>query len=89
MTIERLNHETVAAVTYGTAPCNRSATGYGNKIPTPWTIRGHDGRTRRVYAICHSNVSTCYVLQRGRRLILDIDTEHACELAREAARRPD
>ena len=44
-----------------TAPVNRSRTGYGSKIPTEHMVH-YNGRWRRVYAICYSNVATLYIL---------------------------
>ena len=46
------------------APRNRSATGYGRKIPTDYMVkldRGPRSRWQRVYAICYSNVASHYV----------------------------
>ena len=41
-----------------------TATGYGDKLPTIYKVRVQ-GRWRRVYSRCHSNVSTEYVLIDG------------------------
>ncbi len=43
------------------APKNPSRTGYGSKLPTEHSVH-FNGRWRRVYAICHSNVSTFYII---------------------------
>ena len=46
------------------APLNRSATGYGNRIPTRYMIKLDRGRVtywHRVYAICYSNAASYYV----------------------------
>lgn len=44
-----------------TTPRNRSASGYGNKLPTHWMVR-FGKRNYRVYAICWSNVASYYIL---------------------------
>lgn len=59
------------------APGHNSATGYGNKLPSQVRLHCADNRIRRVYAICYSNVSTAYILYKGERILIDIDTEHA------------
>ena len=61
----------------GKTPKHNSATGYGNKLPSQVRLRCADNRTRRVYAICQGNTSTAYILYKGERLILDVNTEHA------------
>lgn len=48
-----------------------TASGYGGKIPTPHKIR-HNNREKRVYCMCYSNSGTLYILNHGKRLILDI-----------------
>lgn len=58
------------------APHARSASGYGDRIPTPYRVR-YIGRWRRVYAICYGNASSVYVNVAGARQFLDIDTEYA------------
>lgn len=51
------------------APLYYSATGYGSKIPTDYTV--FDGkRNRRVYAICYSNCASHYVLVKGEQLFI-------------------
>ena len=59
------------------APKNNSATGYGNKLPSCVRLRCADNRIRRVYAVCHSNASTAYIIYKGERILIDMDTEHA------------
>jgi len=51
-------------------PANRSVTGYGGQIPTRYTITSPDNRTRRVYAICYSNVASLYCIAHGKRLFI-------------------
>ena len=37
-----------------------TASGYGARIPTEYMVK-YNGRWRRVYAICYSNVSTLFI----------------------------
>jgi hypothetical protein len=55
-------------------PPVRSATGYGRKLPTRYKVRTIDQRWRRVYCCCFSNVGTCYIVQNGENVIVDITT---------------
>lgn len=43
------------------APKSPSRTGYGSKLPTEHQIH-LNGRWRRVYSVCFSNVATFYVV---------------------------
>jgi len=52
------------------APRNRSETGYGPKIPTRYRIKCSDNRTRRVYAVCYSNVASHYIIVNGKDLYI-------------------
>lgn len=49
-----------------------TATGYGSKLPSRYMIKWH-GRWYRVYSICHSNVSTEYVLIGGKKVIVTLN----------------
>jgi len=51
------------------APKNPSRTGYGSKIPTQYRVF-FNGRWRRVYAICFSNVATHYIPDGKDKLIV-------------------
>lgn len=51
------------------APKNPSRTGYGSKIPTEYRVH-YNGRWRRVYAICFSNVATFYIPDGKDKLIV-------------------
>jgi hypothetical protein len=42
-------------------PRNPYRSGFGRKIPTHYTLKCSDGRTRRVYCICFSNSGSLYV----------------------------
>ncbi len=57
----------------GTAPAyGRSASGFGSKIPTGYTVR-FSGRWRRVYVAQYSNnVSSAYIVYQGVRCYLTI-----------------
>lgn len=45
----------------------RNACGYGNRIATPYLVRlAGNGPWRRVYAVCHSNVASHYVVVKGQ-----------------------
>ena len=59
----------VKRVTTSTPHSGRTTSGYGSKLPTCYMI--HVGnRWRRVYAICWSNVSTCYIIKNGERIVI-------------------
>lgn len=49
-----------------------TASGYGSRIPTEWTVRlpGKGARWYRVYCRIYSNSGTCYVKSQGRELIV-------------------
>lgn len=48
----------------------QNQSGYGNKISTDYMA--HKGnKTYRVYAICHSNVASHYILLKGKRLFIN------------------
>ena len=47
----------------------QTASGYGRKLSTPY-VTYFGGRRRRVYCCCYSNLGTCYVIERGRWLIV-------------------
>jgi len=53
----------------------RTATGYGDKVPTPFRIK-YEGHWRRVYMIQWSNVGTPYILCKKNKLLLDSTTEY-------------
>lgn len=44
-------------------------TGYGGKIPTQYKIK-HENRWKRLYCMIYSNSGTCYILSKGKRLIV-------------------
>lgn len=51
-----------------------TVSGYGRKLPTRYKVRTIDQRWRRVYCCCFSNVGTCYIVQNGENVIVDITT---------------
>ncbi|MFU3805811.1 hypothetical protein ACM7G9_09110 [Pseudomonas aeruginosa] len=62
-------------------PAVRSRTGYGKDLPTPYLI-DWEGRRRRVYAVCFSNVASFYIrtnrdTDNGGRIFVTIDREGA------------
>lgn len=54
----------------GIAPRNRSATGYGSKLPTSYEIK-YEGRWRRVYTMIYSNAGVTYVIVKGEKIIVN------------------
>lgn len=53
---------------FGLLP-GQGADGYGNRITTDYAVK--IGRyTLRVYAICHSNVASHYVVFKGQKMFL-------------------
>lgn len=62
----------------------RTASGYGNKLPTQYMVRaaGKGQQWRRVYCICHSNVGSLYVAVKGeRRFLREYELDEALERA--------
>jgi hypothetical protein len=55
----------------------QTATGYGGKIPTRFTLRYGEGHMRhaRVYAMCYGNGSSLYIVVKGEELFIDPATE--------------
>jgi len=52
----------------------QTASGYGRKLATPWMVQVN-GRWRRVYCCCFSNIGTCFIgksLNRGTVLHSDV-----------------
>lgn len=50
-------------------PRNRSRSGYGSKLPTPYLLQVAK-RWHRVYAICWSNASTLYIRKGGQNVYI-------------------
>lgn len=50
---------------------NTDAQGYGNKIRCDYMVQiNNAARWFRVYAICHSNVSSTYIMTKGEKLFI-------------------
>ena len=47
----------------------QTATGYGSKLTTRYKVP-YNGRLYRVYAICHSNVASHYIIVKGQQLFI-------------------
>lgn len=62
-------------------PRNPYANGYGSRIPTRYMLK-LGKRWHRVYVVQWSNAGSAYVLERGARLFLSIETQSALEDAR-------
>ena len=50
---------------------NYTASGYGSKIPTQYTIF-HDEKWRRVYCCIYSNIGSLYVMQGREKIIVNV-----------------
>ena len=48
---------------------SQTTSGYGDKLLTVYQIKD-EGRWKRVYCRCFSNIGTCYFLRRGRRIVV-------------------
>lgn len=48
---------------------HETATGYGSKLTTRYKIE-HKGRRYRVYATCHGNCGSLYIVTHGKRIYL-------------------
>jgi hypothetical protein len=51
-----------------------TVSGYGNNLPTPYEVR-HNGKWKRVRAICYSNAATYFIRSKGEKLIVDFYDE--------------
>lgn len=49
-----------------------TATGYGNKLHTPYML-DYDRKRRRLYCRCFSNVGVTYIIVRGEEVIVDVE----------------
>ena len=47
----------------------KTATGYGKKIPTSWKVR-YLGKLRRIYQDVYSNSGVSYIIVNGKKLYL-------------------
>ena len=51
------------------AGLQKTATGYGTKIPTSWKVR-YLGKLRRIYQDVYSNSGVSYIIVNGKKLYL-------------------
>ena len=51
------------------AGLQKTATGYGTKIPTSWKVR-YLGKLRRIYQDVYSNSGVSYIIVNGKKLNL-------------------
>lgn len=49
------------------AGLQKTASGYGTKLPTRYTVT-FQGRERRIYADCYSNVAATYIIVNGQKV---------------------
>ena len=49
------------------AGLQKTASGYGIKIPTRYTVT-YQGKERRIYADCCSNVASTYIIVNGQKV---------------------
>ena len=54
------------------APRFYSASGYGSRIPTGYMV-WRNGRWRRVYCVCWSNVGSLYIGRGSSKIFVTID----------------
>ena len=73
--IEYTNPDMVTGVKVTKTPVNRSATGYGPKLPSRFMVH-YAGRWRRVYVAQYGNAGTAFIVHGGKHLVLDADTEY-------------
>lgn len=60
-----------------------TATGYGNKLTTPYKVR-YKGHDRRVYCVCHSNIGSLYVMVKGvKEYLRDCDVPSSGDIKKE------
>jgi hypothetical protein len=49
---------------------SQTASGYGLKLTSPRVVRLSDGRVRRVYVTCFSNIGTSWITVDGEKVIV-------------------
>jgi hypothetical protein len=55
---------------YHTRGLSQTASGYGRKLTTSFCMH-FNGNLHRVYCCCFSNSGTCYIVSKGRKIIVD------------------
>ena len=79
MSVEYTNADMVTDYRVTDAPrYGRTVGGYGGKIPTRYMVK-YGARWHRVYAAQYGNAASLYVVDGGRDLVLDTDTEYRLE----------
>ena len=51
------------------AGLQKTASGYGTKIPTRYTVR-YQGKERRIYADCYSNLAATYIKKKKKKVFV-------------------
>ena len=67
--LEKEGRVKVSLLPWQMAGKSYTVSGYGSKIPTCRMIKVGK-RWYRVYCICWSNAGTCYVVEKGRRVVV-------------------
>jgi len=70
------------------APAQRSATGYGRKLPTPYMVR-ISNRWHRVYVMNYGNAGSSYVVINGKEHFLSPGAELIVETVRDGGTAQD
>ena len=70
------------------APVQRSATGYGHKLPTPYMVR-ISNRWHRVYVMNYGNAGSSYVIRNGKEHFLSPGAELIVETVRDGGTAAD
>lgn len=52
------------------AGLSETATGYGGKLRSSRCVRTSDGKLRRIYITCYSNIGTAWIVVNGRHVIV-------------------
>ena len=68
--VERETLSAVKRMTTSTPRSGQTTSGYGSKLPTCYLLRVGN-RWRRVYAICWGNASTCYIIKKGEKIVVN------------------
>jgi hypothetical protein len=70
ITRESLGEVIDAPLWYHTRGLMQTATGYGSKLVTAYKVK-HNGRLKRVYCSCFSNVGTFYIMYNREKLTIE------------------
>lgn len=72
ITRESLGEVIDAPLWWHTRGLRQTTSGYGKKLTTPYKVH-HNGKLRRVYCSCFSNVGTLYIMQGKEKLTVNFD----------------